>query len=192
MRIIAGKFKGRKIYNPTDNITRPLKDRVRESIFNIIEHSKEMNFDLINSNVLDLYSGVGSFGLECLSRGAKQVYFFEKYIPALKILKKNIKTLGYEDGCEIIESDVEKIEDTFKFTNIKFNLVFLDPPFAKKNINLIIDKIYHMKILKDDALIIIHCNKNSSEKYSEKLEELRVESYGKSKIIFSQISDFFN
>ena len=113
MRIISGKFKGRKIYNPTDNITRPLKDRVRESIFNIIEHSKEMNFDLINSNVLDLYSGVGSFGLECLSRGAKQVYFFEKYIPALKILKKNIKTLGYEDGCEIIESDVEKIEDTY-------------------------------------------------------------------------------
>ncbi len=193
MRIIGGSLKGRKILDPIDKSTRPLKDMVRESIFNIIEHSKIAYCPIEkDTRILDLYSGVGSFGLECLSRGAKQVYFFEKYIPALKILKKNIKTLGYEDGCEIIESDVEKIEDTFKFTNIKFNLVFLDPPFAKKNINLIIDKIYHMKILKDDALIIIHCNKNSSEKYSEKLEELRVESYGKSKIIFSQISDFFN
>ena len=102
MRIIAGKFKGRKIYNPQDNITRPLKDRVRESIFNIIKHSKEISFELINSNVLDLYSGVGSFGIESLSRNAKRVTFIEKDINASNILKENLKKLSIFQKTKIL------------------------------------------------------------------------------------------
>ena len=77
MRIISGKFKGRKILKSVDNSTRPLKDMVKESMFNIIEHSKLMNLELKNTNILDLYSGIGSFGLECLSRGAKKVFFLK-------------------------------------------------------------------------------------------------------------------
>ena len=192
MRIIAGYLKGRKILNPIDKSTRPLKDRVRESIFNIIEHSKITDCPIKkDTNVLDLYSGVGSFGLECLSRGAKQVYFFEKYIPTLNILKKNIQALECEGKCQIFEKDIEKIEEVLKSKKIKFNLVFLDPPFLNKNINIIIDKICDMKILNDNALIIIHRNTNTVEKYSKKLEELKVEKYGNSKIIFAKISNFF-
>ena len=192
MRIIAGYLKGRKILNPIDKSTRPLKDRVRESIFNIIEHSKITDCPIKkDTNVLDLYSGVGSFGLECLSRGAKQVYFFEKYIPTLNILKKNIQALACDDKCQIFEKDIEKIEEVLKTKNTKFNLVFLDPPFLNKNINIIIDKICDMKILNDNALIIIHRNTNTEEKYSKKLEELKVEKYGNSKIIFAKISNFF-
>ena len=192
MRIIAGYLKGRKILNPIDKSTRPLKDRVRESIFNIIEHSKITDCPIKkDTNVLDLYSGVGSFGLECLSRGAKQVYFFEKYIPTLNILKKNIQALACDDKCQIFEKDIEKIEEVLKSKKIKFNLVFLDPPFLNKNINIIIDKICDMKILNDNALIIIHRNTNTEEKYSKKLEELKVEKYGNSKIIFAKISNFF-
>ena len=192
MRIIAGYLKGRKILNPIDKSTRPLKDRVRESIFNIIEHSKITDCPIKkDTNVLDLYSGVGSFGLECLSRGAKQVYFFEKYIPTLNILKKNIQALECEGKCQIFEKDIEKIEEVLKSKKIKFNLVFLDPPFLNKNINIIIDKICDMKILNDNALIIIHRNTNTEEKYSKKLEELKVEKYGNSKIIFAKISNFF-
>ena len=192
MRIIGGSLKGRKILDPIDKSTRPLKDIVRESIFNIIEHSKIACCPIKkNTNVLDLYSGVGSFGLECLSRGAKQVYFFEKYIPTLNILKKNIQALECEDKCQIFEKDIEMIEEVLKIKNIKFNLVFLDPPFLNKNINIIIDKIYDMKILNDNALIIIHRNTNTEEKYSKKLEELKVEKYGNSKIIFAKISNFF-
>ena len=93
MRIIAGDFKGRKIFDPVDKSTRPLKDMVRESIFNILEHSKLINMKLKDINVLDLYSGVGSFGLECLSRGSKKVFFFEKHAPTLNILKKILKFL---------------------------------------------------------------------------------------------------
>jgi len=193
MRIIGGYLKGRKILNPIDKSTRPLKDMVRESIFNIIEHSKIAYCPIKKgANVLDLYSGVGSFGLECLSRGAKQVYFFEKHIPTLNILKKNIQFLECENKCQIFEKDIEKIKEIVKFINIKFDLVFFDPPFLKKNISTIIDKIYDMRILNDGALIIIHRNKNTHEKYTEKLEELELKIYGNSKIIFAQMSDLFN
>ena len=90
MRIISGKFKGRKIQQPKDDKTRPLKDLAKESIFNIIEHSKKINFGLTGSLVLDLFSGVGSFGIECLSRGAKKIIFIENYLNVLPVLKKNL------------------------------------------------------------------------------------------------------
>ena len=79
MRIISGNLKGKKILDPLDKSTRPLKDMVRESIFNIIEHSKNESVVIKNANILDIFAGTGSFGIECLSRGAKHVIFFEKY-----------------------------------------------------------------------------------------------------------------
>ena len=79
MRIISGNFKGKKILQPKNNLTRPLKDLTKESIFNLINHSKKINLDFKNSIVLDLFSGVGSFGIECLSRGVKYVVFYENY-----------------------------------------------------------------------------------------------------------------
>ena len=88
MRIIAGKFKGIKLYSPKNKKTRPLKDMVRESIFNFIIHSNQISFQLEKSNVLDLYSGTGSFGLECISRKAEKVIFIEKEKEAINILKK--------------------------------------------------------------------------------------------------------
>ena len=87
MRIIGGKNKGRKIIPPVDRQTRPLRDIVKESIFNLIEHSNIFKTDINNSKILDLFSGSGSFGLECISRGAKSVHFNEIYIEALEVLK---------------------------------------------------------------------------------------------------------
>ena len=93
MRIVSGVFKGKKIFLPNDKNTRPLKDLVKESIFNLIQHSNKINIDIKNSSVLDLFSGSGSFGIECLSREAKKVVFLENYPDALKVLEKNIKSL---------------------------------------------------------------------------------------------------
>ena len=75
MRIISGLFKGKKIFLPSDRNTRPLKDLVKESIFNLIHHSHKINVDIKGSSILDLFCGSGSFGIECLSRGAKKVFF---------------------------------------------------------------------------------------------------------------------
>ena len=93
MRIISGNLKGKKVLQPKDKLTRPLKDLTKESIFNIIKHSNLINIDLESSNILDLFSGVGSFGLECLSRNASYVTFIENYKEVLPILKKNIKAI---------------------------------------------------------------------------------------------------
>ena len=90
MRIISGIFKGKKIALPVDKNTRPLRDLVKESIFNLINHSKQFDLNIFNSEILDLFSGSGSFGLECISRGANKVIFIENYKPALEILKRNI------------------------------------------------------------------------------------------------------
>ena len=90
MRIISGSNKGKKLIMPNDKITRPLKDMAKESIFNILTHSKYINFHIKDSKVLDLFSGIGSFGLECISRGSKFVFFLENYPPVLEILKVNI------------------------------------------------------------------------------------------------------
>ncbi|MDA9697765.1 RsmD family RNA methyltransferase, partial [Candidatus Pelagibacter sp.] len=106
MRIISGTFKGKKILEPKDSKTRPLKDLTKESIFNIINHSNKFKVDLSNSIILDIFSGVGSFGLECLSRGAKKVIFIENYKEVLPILKKNLFNLKKFNNYEIIEDDV--------------------------------------------------------------------------------------
>ena len=88
MRIVSGKFKGKKLDHPIDKNTRPLKDMTKESIFNLLLHSKFMLFSFDESKVLDLFSGSGSFGIECISRNVKSVTFVENYTPALKVLKK--------------------------------------------------------------------------------------------------------
>ena len=93
MRIISGSFKGKKILTPKDRKTRPLKDLTKESIFNILKHSNKFEINLLNSTVLDLFCGVGSFGIECLSRGVKKVIFIENYKGVLPILKKNLINL---------------------------------------------------------------------------------------------------
>ena len=91
MRVIGGYLKGQKILEPTDKSTRPLKDRVRESIFNIIEHSNNETINLKGAKILDLFAGTGSFGIECLSRGAEKVVFFENYHQSNMLLKKNLE-----------------------------------------------------------------------------------------------------
>ena len=106
MRVIGGKFKGKKLLEPKDKETRPLKDLTKESIFNIINHSNKFSIEIKKAYVLDLFSGVGSFGIECLSLGAGHVTFIEKYEGVLPILKKNINNLKSEINYEIIESDI--------------------------------------------------------------------------------------
>ena len=104
MRIISGQFKGKKILQPKDLKTRPLKDLTKESIFNIINHSSKFKVYINEANILDIFAGVGSFGLECLSRGAKKVVFIENYKEVLSVLKKNLSSLHKIKNYKIIEN----------------------------------------------------------------------------------------
>ena len=182
MRIISGKFKGRKIFEPIDLKTRPLKDLTKESIFNIIKHSNLIKVNIENSNILDLFSGTGSFGLECISRGASKVTFFENYKSVIKTLKKNIHNFGCEKKTNIIEKDIFN-KKNFYFDE-KFEIIFLDPPYKERKIINIINRIYELDIIKKNGIIILHRHKREKDKFPNKFKPFIEKNYGISKIIF--------
>ena len=186
MRIIGGTHRGKLIQDPIDKTTRPLKDMVRESIFNILEHSKKEKIKFKNEIVLDLFSGSGSFGIECLSRGIKKVYFFERYKPSLKVLGKNLEDLKLNKNSVIREIDIYKISREHINHEI-IDLIYLDPPFKDKNINLLLKRILDLKIAQKNTLIIIHRNKKFKENFIDNFEILREKTYGLSKIIFGRL-----
>ena len=183
MRIISGTFRGKKILEPKDFKTRPLKDLTKESIFNIIRHSKKLNVNLEESYVLDLFSGVGSFGLECLSRGAKKVVFFENYKNALDILKKNLTNLKTAKNYEIFENNIYQLDSFSKFS-IKFDIIFLDPPYKEKNLLGILERIKSNELLKPNGVLILHRHKNEIDTYLNSFNIIEIKKYGISKIIF--------
>jgi len=186
MRIISGSFRGKKILQPLDNFTRPLKDLTKESIFNVIKHSNKFNIDFEKSYILDLFSGVGSFGLECISRGTKFVTFIENYKEVLPILKKNLNSLKSVNNYKIIEKDILNDLD-FISLNQKFDLIFLDPPYKDKNLLIILNKIIESKILSNNGVIIIHRHKKELDEFPKNLKIIEVKKYGISKIIFATI-----
>ena len=186
MRIISGTFRGKKILEPKDIKTRPLKDLTKESIFNILSHSNKFKIDLENSNILDLFSGVGSFGIECLSRGAKYVVFAEKYSGVLPVLKKNLQSLKLIENYEILEKDIYNI-GFLKNLDKKFDIVFMDPPYKDTDINLLLNNIYNQKILNENGILIIHRHKDEKDLIPNKLKVIEEKKYGLSKIIFLSI-----
>ena len=188
MRIVAGDYKGRKIFEPLDKETRPLKDLTKESIFNILEHSKNERISINKSNVLDIFSGTGSFGLECISRGASKVYFIEQYKPTIKILKKNINKFNCEKKVKLFSENVFDLKKINKIGENKFNLIFLDPPYKEKNTNLLLNEIHEMNILITDGIIVLHRHKKSNDNFDRTFKILRTENYGISKIIFGKFN----
>ena len=189
MRIISGLNKGKKLIMPKDKTTRPLKDLAKESIFNILTHANYINFHLEDSKVLDVFSGIGSFGLECISRGSKFVFFLENYPPVLEILKKNIINLKYENKSKIMNIDAFKInKDTFRIDQ-KFQIIFCDPPFKEKKMEVLIKNIIEMDILEKNGIIIIHRKKGDLDNYPKKFKLIDTKSYGLSTFVFGKKSN---
>ena len=183
MRIIGGNFRGKKILDPQDNETRPLKDLTKESIFNILKHSNKFSINIENSIILDLFSGVGSFGLECLSRGAKYVTFVENYSGVLPILKKNLSNLKIEGKYQVINDNILNKIDLKKIIN-KCDIIFLDPPYKEKDLIHLIDSLLCNKILDPHGIMIIHRHKDQIDKFPRSFQVLEERKYGISKITF--------
>ena len=125
MRIIAGDKRGMNLLGPKTDLSRPITDRVKESLFNVLQ-----KYDLPAEKIVaDLFSGVGSLGLEALSRGARFVTFVEKDEKIAEILKKNIEKAGWMTCSKVIRADAFKIGAPV--AENKFDLVFVDPPYAQ-------------------------------------------------------------
>ena len=187
MRIIAGKLKGRTLHLPQNKITRPLKNRARESIFNLLTHSNKMSFQFKKSNILDLYAGTGSLGLECLSRQARSVCFVEKAKETIKILEKNIENLKVKKNIDIFFDDVFNVIKTRSIFKSKFDLIFCDPPFRDQNIEKLIQLICINNILQKNGILVLHRNKNTKEKLQDYFKIIDERIYGISKVTFGKL-----
>ena len=182
MRIISGSLKGKTINFLKNSKTRPLKDSVRESIFNILKHSSLIKTKIENSNILDLYSGIGSFGLESLSRSAKKVTFIEKDRDASKILKENLVKLSMINKSKIYTDEIQYV--LINKIKGKFNIFFLDPPFSDINFFHDLELIKKNKIFEPNHIVIIHREKKTKDNFEKLLNIILTKQYGRSKIVF--------
>ncbi len=143
MRIISGRYKGKKLKEFELDSTKPTTDRVKESIFNLIQ------FDIIDAVVLDLFAGTGALGIECISRGAKKTTLVDVNSRAIKIIKDNLK--GIEGEYLVVESDyIHYLENT----RDKFDIILLDPPYATDYGLVAIEYIVTNDLLQNNGIII--------------------------------------
>ncbi len=158
MRIISGLHKGRILKVPGSKFTRPTTDKVRESLFNILNNT--IDFDGIE--VLDIYAGSGSLGLEALSRGAGKVDFVEKNFPVYKILGENISHLKVDEQCYIYK--MEAIGVTRLANHKQYHLILADPPFFKDDIHDVVKNLLANSFLYDEGIIIVERSIQTKEK----------------------------
>tara|TARA_B100000963_G_C22557798_1_gene639832 strand:- start:143 stop:706 length:564 start_codon:yes stop_codon:yes gene_type:complete len=186
MRIISGFLKGKTLNYIKNSKTRPLKDIVRENIFNILNHSNLIKINLLNSKVLDTYSGIGSFGIECLSRGAKKTTFVESNNEASKILKENLSILSISDKTFVFDDKIEKFLRINK--KEKYNIIFFDPPYSDSSFIKNLQSIKDNKMYEAKHIIIIHRERETWDGLKDYIDILITKKYGRSKIFFGIFS----
>ena len=170
MKIISGQLKGRNISGYNIDGTRPTMDRVKESLFGMIQ-------DYIkNSTVLDLFAGSGQLGIEAISNGAKECYFIDNNKVVINLLNNNINNLNINQNSHVILSDWKKFLN--EVNNIKFDLIFIDPPYDYDVYEKILKKIIELDLLNTNGLIILeHRNLSFNKAYSN-LFLYKEKSYG--------------
>lgn len=149
MRIIAGKYRGRRIKTVKGQTVRPTADRVREAIFSILGETVK------GASVLDLFAGSGALGLEALSRGASFVLFVEKKPAVAKIIRHNIKLLDARENTEVCHADVRKFIKAFRDSRRRFDLVFADPPYKRGLAEQTLLLLGEGEILNDRAVVVV-------------------------------------
>lgn len=179
LRVISGKVRGLKLDTPKNQDVRPTTDRVKESLFNMI------NPYIRESNVLDLFAGTGSLGIECLSRGAKNCVFVDKSRESINIVKSNVKKARVENESTILNIDFKDAVKRLSTQNQKFDVIFMDPPYYE---NMFIDclkSIDELNLLHEDGIIVVeHDTKDQFEETIGRLVKTRDKKYGNTTMTF--------
>jgi 16S rRNA (guanine966-N2)-methyltransferase len=183
MRIISGKARGTKLYTLDGMETRPTLDRVKESLFSIIQN------EIQESTFLDLFSGSGAIGLEAASRGAKKVILCDKSKEAIKIIKKNVEKTHLNEKVELYNLDSKNLLENKIKENI--DIIYIDPPYDSNLVFESIEIIINKKIVDQNSIIIIETD--DEKKILEQLKTVEVEitdkrKYGRASIIFLKIN----
>ena len=185
MRIISGSAKGRQIFAPKGQLTRPTQDRVRESLFNILQGRVE------GATVLDLFAGSGSLMLEAISRGAEYAVAVDHASSAIACVKRNMTLLGFEDVIQVLSADWRQALKRLKEQEKTFDLIFLDPPYAvtSSDVPLICEQLANNGLLQTDAWVVVEHLKGEIPILSEAFFLRSTRRYGETEISFFAYTD---
>jgi 16S rRNA (guanine966-N2)-methyltransferase len=179
MRIISGKFRGRKLFSSSGPHIRPTSDRVREALFNILAHRIE------TAAVLDLFAGTGALGIESASRGAASVVCIDKRQSAIEAIRKNVHRLTLEATVKIIKWDIARNLHCLHTSEPVYDLVFLDPPYDRGLVAKALDTLHHSRSVKPGATLVVeHSNREPLSADRPFLELTDQRKYGKTLVSF--------
>ena len=173
MRVISGIHRSRLLVGYTESGIRPTMDKVKESVFAMIGDK------IVNSTFLDLFGGTGSIAIEALSNGAKEVYIVDNSKEAIKVIETNINNLKINDKIKVIKDDYNASLKRFKDMSIKFDIIYIDPPYNQIKIKNIINKIIELNILNKNGIIICEYDLDKLEDTYGNLNLIKERKYGK-------------
>lgn len=183
VRVISGSARGLKLNTPGDDRVRPTTDRVKESMFNIVQDW------VYDSQVLDLFAGSGALGIEALSRGASQAVFCDNSLDSIKIIKSNIEKARVVDRSQIVSGDYKRCLRDMEAKNQSFDMIFVDPPYYKGLFEEVLDTISACKILKKDGIVIVEHDAKKPIGQVEGLEVYKEKKYGITMLTFYCLED---
>lgn len=183
VRVISGSARGLKLNTPGDDRVRPTTDRVKESMFNIVQDW------VYDSQVLDLFAGSGALGIEALSRGASQAVFCDNSLDSIKIIKSNIEKARVVDRSQIVSGDYKRCLRDMEAKNQSFDMIFVDPPYYEGLFEEVLDTIRSCKILKKDGIVIVEHVAKKPIGQVEGLEVYKEKKYGITMLTFYCLED---
>ena len=183
VRVISGSARGLKLNTPGDDRVRPTTDRVKESMFNIVQDW------VYDSQVLDLFAGSGALGIEALSRGASQAVFCDNSLDSIKIIKSNIEKARVADRSQIVSGDFKRCLRDMEAKNKSFDMIFVDPPYYEGLFEEVLDTIRSCKILKKDGIVIVEHDAKRPIGQVEGLEVYKEKKYGITMLTFYCLED---
>lgn len=178
MRIIAGEARGVPLMAPKGMDTRPTTDKIKESLFNILQGEVE------GSSVLDLFAGSGGLGLECLSRGAAGAVLVDQSREAASCIRRNVEKLRFGDRAVLLNVDWQKALIQLSMQEKHFDLVFLDPPYRMDDLRELCDLLAVKGLLEPQALIVWERKNGSDKTLSARFEQVKQREYGETEIVF--------
>ena len=184
MRVISGKARGLKLNTPKNDDVRPTTDRVKESLFNMI------NSYIMDSDILDLFAGTGSLGIECLSRGANQCIFVDNSKESINIVKSNIKKARVENESIVLNLDFKSAINSLSLKNKQFDVIFMDPPYYKNMFSDALSAVDNNNLLKEDGIIVVE--HDTVDKFPDNMGRLyksREKKYGNTTLTFYKLEE---
>lgn len=179
MRIVGGQFRGKTLLSPTTDATRPTSDRVREALFNVLQHGDYPDVD--GARILDAFAGSGALGVEALSRGAAHVVFIDTASAAMDICKKNVAAIRAADKAQFISQPAHSFLKTTP--PIPFDIIFLDPPYGQNLGGEVADVLRSRGWLHADSIIVVEMDKNRPEPISAHFDNIFQRTYGQTLIL---------